>query len=244
MAAESTIFSVFSSGEFKLLITFIFLGVVLLVCTKLGKTYLFACTVSYILVSNITVTKQVTVFGWSTSLGVVIYSLVYLATDICSEYGDDPDDYRLAVMNVIAQLLFLVYIYLSIITPPDAKTDFAAPHIEKLFSTTLRISIAAFIAALGAFADIWLYRFLKRKWPTGIINLLVRNNVSTIFGQGVNTILFFFIAFYGVLENLVQIIITAMIVKCIIAVLDTYFIVQVRYLRPSEWSHKPTWGKT
>ena len=84
--------------EFLLLITFVFLALVLLFSARMGRVYLFVFTVGCILVSNITVAKQVSFLGLSMSLGVVIYSVIYLATDICSEYGDENDAYRLAIL--------------------------------------------------------------------------------------------------------------------------------------------------
>lgn len=226
--------------ELNLLVTFVFLSCVLIACTRCGRTYIFAFSIGCILVSNITLPKQVEVFGLSMSLGVVVYSLVYLATDICSEYGGKGDAYRLAISNLIAQIFFLIFIKLSISAgDPDSASTAA---LLSLFSTTTRISFAAIVAASGAFVDIRIYEYLKQRFPSGILGLLIRNNVSTIIGQGVNTALFFVIAFAGVLENLFQIVLTALIVKTVIAILDTPFLGIAAKFRPKEWSSNATWA--
>lgn len=214
--------------------TFFLLGALVLICTRLGKTYLYCCTVGYILVSNITVTKQVEFFGFATSLGVIIYSLVYLATDICSEYGEEGDSYRLAISNLVAQIIFFAYIFLSIRTPAG-EFDTAHSQINALFSITPRITIAAIVAALGAFVDIYVYEFLKKKTGLGFFMVGLRNNSSTMVGQIINTVIFFTVAFYNVIPNLMEIIITAAVVKIIIALIDTPFIWLARYFLPKEW---------
>ena len=235
------------TNEALLLITFVFLGTILLFCLKMGRVYVFAFSVSCIIVSNITVVKQVEIFGLSTSLGVVIYSLVYLATDICSEYGKKNDAYRVVLANIGAQIAFFIYIYLSIQTPAHADLDTASPLISQLFTTTPRITVAAIIAAIGAFVDVWIYEWLKRQLDQrelkGVVAVLIRNNLSTITGQAVNTALFFFIAFYGVFDGLLQVIGTALIVKVIIAFLDSPFLLLADYLLPSEWAGRESWRK-
>jgi len=229
------------TNELNLLLTFLSLGVLLLFLTRLGKTYIFIFSVSCILISNITVAKQVTVFGLSMSLGVVIYSLVYLATDICSEYGNKNDAYRLAIANLAAQLVFFAYVQMSIAVEP-ATFDSVGHLIEQLFATTPRITIAAIVAAIGAFVDIWVYEALMKRWKKGKLNVVIRNNTSTFLGQAVNTIVFFVIAFYGVLDNLTQIIITAIAVKWVIAIVDSYFLILAARFLPSEWKSNSSWA--
>lgn len=228
------------TNELILLLTFVLLGMLLLFLTKLGKTYIFIFSVSCIIISNITVAKQVSVFDYSMSLGVIIYSLVYLATDICSEYGSKYDAYRLAISNLVAQIVFFTYIQMSIAVDP-AALDSAGNLIEQLFATTPRITIAAIVAAIGAFVDIWIYEAFMRKWKKGKLNVIIRNNTSTFIGQAVNTIVFFFIAFYGVLDNLAQIIFTAIVAKWIIAILDSYFLILAERFVSSEWKSNPSW---
>ena len=227
-------------NELLLFLTFVLLGTLLLFLTRLGKTYIFLFSASCIIISNITVAKQVSVFVYSMSLGVIIYSLVCLATDICSEYGGKYDAYRLAIANLVTQLVFYAYIQLSIATV-SMPLDSAGELIEQLFATTPRITIAAIIAALGAFVDIWIYEAFMKRWKKGRLNVVIRNNTNTFIGQAVNTVVFFFVVFYGVLDNLGQIIMTAIAAKWGIALLDSYFLVLAIRFLPAEWRNNPSW---
>src|SRR5262249_2349086 len=66
--------------------TFFLLCFGLIACVYLGRTAIFVYTVGCILVSNVTVLKQVEFFGLTTSLAVFIFSATYLASDIVTEY--------------------------------------------------------------------------------------------------------------------------------------------------------------
>lgn len=72
--------------------------------------------------------------------------------------------------------------------------------------------------------DIWGFHFLKDK--TSGRHLWLRNNVSTILSQAIDSFIFTFIAFFGVVDfsNFIQILITTYVFKLIVAILDTPFL--------------------
>lgn len=206
-------------NEFVALATFALLCFLAVYATKYGLKQLYVLSVFIILASNVTVGIEANMFGVSISLGVIIYSIVYLITDIVSEFYDKNEAYKLAVTNLLIQVAFWIYIYISINVQPSGGQQ-AYDAMVSLFGSTARITAAAFVASLGAFLDIYLYEKMKeRGWP-----LWLRNLLSTGVGQSLNTAIFFTIALYGVLPNLVSVIITAIAIKIAIAILDTPFI--------------------
>ena len=72
--------------------------------------------------------------------------------------------------------------------------------------------------------------FHKLKEMTGGRHLWLRNNVSTMTSQALDTVIFITIAFYGVLP-VVPLIIGQYIVKLLIAALDTPFIYGLHWAR-------------
>ncbi len=204
--------------------SFVLLGIAILVAARLGQMYLFVLSAFIIVATNVTVGIQVDVFGFSISWAVIIYSLIYLITDILSEFYEKFTAYKLAASNVVVQILFWVYLFISTLVVPSAGAD-AFESMQTLFATTPRVTVAALVASAGAFVDIWFYEWLRDRFRKGEDEvapyLWLRNNLSTWIGQSVNTALFFTIALYGVLPNLGSIIISAIIIKVAIAVLDT-----------------------
>lgn len=204
--------------------SFVLLGISILVAARLGQIYLFVLSAFIIVVSNVTVGIQVDVFGVSISWAVIIYSLVYLITDILSEFYEKNAAYKLAACNVAIQILFWGYLFISMPVVPSAGAG-AFESMQTLFATTPRVTIAALVAAIGAFVDIWFYEWLRDRFrkskDEAAPYLWFRNNLSTWIGQSVNTALFFTIALYGVLPNLGSIILSAIAIKVAIAILDT-----------------------
>lgn len=221
-------------NEIVALSTFALLCLVVAYGTRLGLKHLYVLSVFIIIVSNVTVGIQIDMFGVAVSLGVIVYSIIYLVTDIVSEYFDENEAYKLAITNVVVQIMFLVYMFLSINTVPSGGHE-AYSSMETLFSTTARISVAALVASLGAFADIWFYEWLLRRSKSDgskiTSGLWFRNMASTFIGQSINTALFFTIALYGVVPNLLSIILSAIAIKWAIAVLDTPFLYWARRIR-------------
>ncbi|PIZ54623.1 transporter, partial [Candidatus Uhrbacteria bacterium CG_4_10_14_0_2_um_filter_41_7] len=85
-----------------------------------------------------------------------------------------------------------------------------------------RITVASFIAYLiSQHHDVWAFHFWKKK--TNGKHLWLRNNASTVVSQLIDTVVFTFIAFYGVLP-IVPLILGTWVVKILIALIDTPFI--------------------
>jgi len=222
-----------------LIFTFIIMCSALICCVYLGRTAIFVFTVGCILVSNIAVTKQVEFFGLTTSLGVFIFSVTYLANDILTEYWGQDDAIKLVLSNLSAQIAFMAYSTATIWTRP-APTDDASGAIIKLFTVTPRVTVAAIVAAVGGFVCVAIFSALKKKYRKGWIALTVRNSVSTILGNWVNTIVFFFIAFYGIIndEILWQIVLSAILVKLTLGLLDAPFMFLARWAKNKNPANK------
>jgi queuosine precursor transporter len=137
-------------SELFCIVTFLFMCCALIFCVYLGRTAIFVFTVGCILVSNVTVTKQVEFLGLTTSLAVFIFSVTYLANDILTEYWGRNDAIKLVLSNLFAQVAFMTYSTAAIWTPPS-PTDDSSAAIVKLFTVTPRVTLAAIFAAIGGF---------------------------------------------------------------------------------------------
>jgi uncharacterized integral membrane protein (TIGR00697 family) len=119
-----------------------------------------------------------------------------LANNIVTEYWSRDDAIKLVISNLCAQVAFMAYSFLSILTPA-APTDNASAAIAKLFTVTPRVTIAAIVSAVGGFVCVAIFAYLKEKYPKGWVALATRNIVSTILGNWINSVLFFISHFMG-----------------------------------------------
>ncbi len=104
---------------------------------------------------------------------------------------------------------------------PPAKfaTDFNE-DFKTVLGQSARVVFASLFAYLISQAhDVVSFNFWKEK--TKGKHKWIRNNLSTMTSQFIDTSIFITIAFYGLVPNLLLMIISQYVVKCIIALLDT-----------------------
>ena len=105
---------------------------------------------------------------------------------------------------------------------PD-PSDFSQGALETIFTILPRITIASITAyVISQLHDVWAYNFWKKRNP----HIWVRNNLSTMVSQLIDSLVFVTIAFWGVFELsvFIQIAITTYVLKWVVAALDTPFI--------------------
>ena len=211
------------------------LGVTLLLFRVFGKTGLYAVIVLNIMLSNLIGPKITVIFGFNTSMGVIIYSGIYFATDLLGErYGKREANravfvgFAVSVMVVMFGLLSLLFIP----TPDPQKHKFASDIHEALsllFSYTPRFVFGSLLAYLVSQThDVWMYHFLRMK--TKGKHLWIRNNVSTMTSQAIDTVIYGVVVWWAIFDfrTAMELALAKYMFKVIIALLDTPFLYWAR----------------
>ena len=204
---------------------------VILAYRLFGKTGLFVWTAMAVILANIQVMKTVEVFGLVTAMGNVIYSSIFLVTDILNENHSKKDAQTSVWIGFFVLISTTILMQITLLFVPD-ESDFMSEHISKVFSFMPRIVLASLIAYLvSQNHDVWFFDRLKKK--TGGRFLWLRNNLSTITSQLLDNVVFTLIAFYGIFEGgvILQIFITSMAMKIAVSIFDTPFIYLAKKLR-------------
>ncbi len=205
--------------------TLIFCFLMVILAYRLfGKTGLYVWTAIGVILANIQVMKTVQVFGLVTALGNVIYSSLFLVTDIINENHSKKDAQKAVWIGFFVLISTTILMQLTIQFIPD-KSDFLSEHLTAIFSFLPRIAFASLTAYLISQShDVLFFSKLKKRHKERF--LWLRNNSSTIISQFLDNIIFTLIAFYGIFSwNIIgQIFLTSMIIKVIISVCDTPFI--------------------
>ncbi|MGP1569733.1 MAG: queuosine precursor transporter [Eubacteriales bacterium] len=222
------------SNEFLLIATGLFLYVsTLLWYGFFGKHGLFCLAVFSTIIANIEVLILVKAFGFEQTLGNILFATTFLITDILSENEGKRVAQKAVHMSITASLLMVIVSQLWLLYTP-AENDWASASIHTLFENTPRLIFASLIVfAVVQHFDVWVYHkiwdFTKKEHDSTRF-LWLRNNLSTIASQIINTVLYNFLAFWGVYptKTLISIMISCFLIFLATSVLDTPFVYMAR----------------
>ncbi len=214
------------SNEFLWFIMLLVIFLLILVSYRLfGKIGLFAWTPVAVILANIQVLKAVELFGFSATLGNIIYASSFLVTDILSENYGRRDAQRAVYIGFLSLIAMTVLMQLALwFTPSEA--DFAHGSLQLIFGIMPRLAMASLTAyGLSQLHDVWAYHFWKTRKP-GKKFIWLRNNLSTMVSQAIDTVVFTLVALAGVFTGRIfwEIMATTYLFKVIVAALDTPFL--------------------
>ena len=175
-----------------------------------------------LLVANVVAGKVVDLFGFIVPSAVVAYGITFLCTDVINEIWGKEQAQKTVMLGLKVQLASTVLILLAIWLPPAVfATDF-----NIAFKTVLSQNVRVVFASLTAYTisqahDVISFNFWRKR--TNGKHKWLRNNASTLVSQIIDTAIFITIAFWGLVPNLLWMIISQYVVKAIIALLDTPF---------------------
>ncbi|MCQ2079867.1 MAG: queuosine precursor transporter [archaeon] len=181
---------------------------------------LLACVfVSALVVSNLLATKVLRIGPFEAPAAVVAYPVTFLMTDVIGEIWGKGHAQRVVYIGILCQIITLAMALCAIYLPPAPyMTEFDEEYRNVLGSTARVVcaSLLGFIASQTC--DVLIFhgirdRSLKHKW--------IRNNVSTMCSQVVDSSIFITIAFFGTGMDLVSMAIGQIALKWIIALADT-----------------------
>jgi len=209
---------------------------------EVDQKYLFLLTVfvSVICILNVISAKLSDLPLWPTVVGagIICYWITFPITDVVSEvYGKDNAQF-MVWMGFVANVIVVSLSTWAVALPPDPTYA----H-QEAFATVLGAIPVIVLASLCAYLtaqshDVWAYHFWKRK--TGGKHMWLRNNLSTISSQLIDSIIFNGIAFYIFgswdLATMVSATVGYWLLKLCIAVADTPLVYLLHYWLTGHWS--------
>ena len=183
---------------------------------RLYKYYdlVMALFVTILLCSNIIgAAKVCTVWGFTFGAGVLFFPISYIFNDVLTEvYGYARA--RKVVWAGFGAIIFASFMSWVVVTLPPAADWNDQRAYESVFGQTPRIVFASLTAFfVGEFANS--YVLAKMKIKTSGRHLWARTIGSTIVGEGVDSMVFYPVAFFGIWSNhlVMQVMISNYIVK-------------------------------
>ncbi len=173
-----------------------------LIPTKDQKKILIALTlyvVALIASNTIGIKTMPFLFGTHMSVSVFYFPVVFLMTDIIGEVYGKAMAKKFVFAGFVAVLAFTVFNIISILMPWSDKSMWAHDAYNTLYSVSIRISIASLLAfIIGEYQDVVLFFLLRKK--EGAKHFWLRSNISNIWSQFLDTVVFMLVAFVGVYD--------------------------------------------
>lgn len=171
-----------------------------------------------LLIANVLSAKIVTIAGAVIPAAVVAYPLTFLMTDLIGEIWGKEQANQAVKIGFICQLISLVMIGLAILLPVAPFADNQA-EFKAIMSQSFRVVAASLVAYYCSQSwDVWVFHKIREK---STANKWIRNNVSTMTSQIIDTAIFITIAFIGTVPNIWVMILSQYGIKCLYALLDT-----------------------
>ncbi len=181
------------------------LGCTVLLYRLFGKTGLQVAIATSILLANLQGPKLTIIFGFQTSLGVIFYSSIFFATDVLSENFGKKAAAKAVWMGFAVSIIVVLMLSLALLYQPSDRIGTAelSRNIHEAFETivnfTPRFVIGSLLAYLiGQRFDVWAFHRIKEL--TGERWLWLRNNLSTMSSQIIDTVVYSLVAWWGIVD--------------------------------------------
>jgi uncharacterized integral membrane protein (TIGR00697 family) len=178
-----------------------------------------AAFVTILLLSNVLGAGKVAVVRlplvgeWPFGAGILFFPISYVLGDVLTEvYGYARA--RRCIWAGFAALLFMAVMAIIVVALPPARDWTGQAAYEQVFGQVPRIVFASILAFwAGEFANSYVLARMK-VWTAGR-HLWTRTIGSTIVGQGVDSLLFYPLAFYGIWsgDTLLTVLFTQFVLK-------------------------------
>jgi uncharacterized integral membrane protein (TIGR00697 family) len=188
--------------------------------------YVMAAFVAILLLSNlIGAAKLATLGGFTFGAGILFFPVSYVLGDVLTEvYG--YANARRCIWAGFAALVFMAFMSWVVVAMPPAASWTGQAAYESVFGQVPRIVVASMVAFwAGEFVNSFV--LAKMKIWTGGKHLWSRTIGSTIFGQAVDSAIFYPLAFLGVWET--SAVLTVMVTNWALKVLWEAVLTPVTY---------------
>lgn len=154
-----------------------------------------------LIISNLLASKTFSFYDIILPCSVIIFPIVYIIGDVLTEIYGFTLAKRTIYFGFVMNLIAVISYQIAMALPGTDAVISNAFNI--ILGITPRILIASFISYLiGSYVNAYFMKILKERYTD---YLFARCSISTLFGEGLDAILFITIAFAGVIPNYVLI---------------------------------------
>lgn len=187
----------------------------ILICLTLYITSLFAS-------NTLGIKLMPFLFGTHLSVAVFCFPIVFIMTDVIGEVYGRRMANNFVIAGFISIVLFLIYSFISAIAPWAHEGEWVKVGYNQIFGLSARFAIASLAAfAIAEYQDVVSFFFFKKH--IGEKKFWLRSNLSNVWSQLFDSVIFMSIAFIGVypIKTILLIIIPWWLYKVVMGALYT-----------------------
>lgn len=208
-------------NELIFFIHVILIAALCLVALALGPHALITVIALQGILSNLFVTKQITLLGLSVTCSDAFAVGSILGLNLLQEYYGKAITKKAVVASFFSLISYLILSQIHLIYLPN-QFDTMQQHFWQILHLMPRITIASvFVYLIAQTFDVMFFGLLKRvlndKYPA------TRSAISMICSQFLDTVLFSFLALYGVVGSILNVIIMSFAIKMFVIAIFTPF---------------------
>ena len=158
-----------------------------------------AVFITCLIAANIAAVKLIDLFGFILPAAILVFPLSYIAGDVLTEVYGYRQARRVIWLGFLCNAIAVGAIWIGQMLPPASFWD-AQGAYERILGYTPRLLFASFLAYLvGEFANSFV--LAKMKIATKGRWLWLRTIGSTLVGQGLDSMVFITVAFWGAIPG-------------------------------------------
>jgi uncharacterized integral membrane protein (TIGR00697 family) len=183
---------------------------------RLGKERLYSVIIVFLILIASIGGKIVVFFGHETNTGNIFYASVFFATYFLIERYGRREGIISIWIGIIWVLFFSVLVQLTVALAGASATAPLNAAIETALGGTSRVALASLCSyAVSQNCNVYLYLYLKQRMSGS--HLWLRANLSNVAAQAIDSVIFFTIAFFGVIPpaNIWDVILTGFVIKVV-----------------------------
>ncbi|MFA5184708.1 MAG: queuosine precursor transporter [Patescibacteria group bacterium] len=137
------------------------------------------------------------IFGTHLSVAVFFFPFVFLTTDVIGQVYGKRMAKNFVLAGFASVLLFLVYSLVALALPWSADGLRFRASYDAIFGVSLRMSLASLLAyVIAEYQDVIAFFFFKKKFSGR--GFWLQSNLSNLWSQLLDTLIFMFVAFGGI----------------------------------------------
>ncbi len=204
----------------------------------LVSLYIFCIAVAELMGGKTFRIVEIGAFTLTASVAIFVLPLIFTINDVITEVHGKERARSVIRSGLVVIALILAFSLFATVLPPSARFAEREGAYDTIFRQSARIAFSSLAAfAIAEFMDVFI--FVKIRERLGAKALWLRNNVSNIISQFLDTTIFMFLAFYafdkpiaGNAAFLFGLILPYWLLKCFMSVIETPFVyLGVRWLK-------------
>ncbi len=210
-------------NELVLLFQIVIISVTAIIALRLGKEALVAYTVLQMVLANLFVIKQTTLFGFHATSADAFAVGSLLGFNLLQEFFDRKVAKRTIVTMFVLLGFYAIIVRTHLLYIPSAVDTSHSYFVPILSVVPWLVAASMVVHMIAQIIDFFVYGALQkifRRW------LVIRNYIALICSQLADTVLFtIFLAMLGIVTNVFQIIVISFSIKFLITLISTPMIV-------------------